>query len=112
MLPKENRLKKKKDFANVLRKGRGFREGFLFLKLAGNSLEESRFGFVVSQRISKKAVIRNRLKRRLGEIIRLNLSEIKKGVDGVFIPGPGLRDKTFQELGEIMVKLLKKAKIL
>lgn len=112
MLPKENRLKKRKAIACVLKKGRGFKEGFLFLKLIGNNLKESRFGFVISRRVSKKAVIRNMLKRRLSEIIRLNLPKIKHGADGVFIPSSGLADKNFQEMAEITIKLLKKAKVL
>ncbi len=42
--------------------------------------KEKRFLFVVSKRISKKAVERNRIRRVLSEVIRLNLEKIKPGV--------------------------------
>jgi len=65
MLPKQNRLKKKKDCDSVIKQGRHNADRFLVLKIQRNSLEQSRIGFVVSKKISKKAVERNRIKRRL-----------------------------------------------
>jgi len=112
MLPKENRLKKKKDFDQVFKKGKGFNEKFLFLKIEKNNLKESRFGFVVSQKISKKAVIRNKIKRRLREITKEKILQIKKGIDGVLIVKPGLEKKTFLEVREITESLFRKANIL
>ena len=112
MLPKKNRLKKKKDFEKVFKTGKGYKEDFLFLKIAGNNLKTSRFGFVVSKKFSKKALIRNRIKRRLRELVKLKLSEIKKGIDGIILVNPGLEDKDFWELEEIINKLFKKAGII
>lgn len=112
MLPEKNRLKKRKDFERVLRYGKGIKEDFLFLKIIENKLQNSRFGFVVSQKISKKAVVRNALKRRLREVVRLNLPKIEKGLDGVFLTRPGLEQKDFHGLEIIINKLLKKANIL
>ncbi len=111
MLPKANRLKKNKDFERVFRVGEGYKEDFLFLKIRENNLETSRFGFVVSKKFSKKALIRNRIKRQLREIVKLKLSKIKKGIDGVILVRPGLRDKDFWELEEVINKLFKKAKL-
>lgn len=112
MLPKVNRLKKKKDFEKVLKKGQGFKENFLVLKITKNNLKLSRFGFIVSTRFSKKAVVRNKIKRRLREIIRAKLAKIKKGRDGVIIIMPGFQIDNFWELEAIISNLLKKAKII
>lgn len=112
MLPKPNRLKKKKDFERVFKIGRSFREGFLLLKVAENDLKESRFGLIISQKVTKKATLRNKLKRRLREILRKKLPEIKKNIDGVFIALPGIEKKAFSELEEIMNKLLEKSGLL
>lgn len=112
MLPKQNRLRKKKDFEKVLREGRWIKNGFLFLKWIFNDLKISRFGFVVSKKISKKSTLRNKIKRRLREIIKRELPEIKKGIDGVFISKTGLEKKGFQQLEEAVVKILTKARIL
>ena len=51
-----------------------------------NGLTISRFGLSVGKRVSKKAVIRNRLKRRLREILRK--APINPGWDVVFIVQP------------------------
>jgi ribonuclease P protein component len=109
MLPKENRLRKKNDFENVLRRGGGLKQDFLVLKLKENKLKDTRFGFIVSQKVSKKAVIRNRVKRRLREIIKLKMEEIKKGIDVVLIALPGAEKKDFSETKKEMEDLLKKS---
>ncbi len=112
MLPKENRLKKKKDFENVFKKGKGFKEKFLFLKIRKNELNVNRFGFAVSLKVSKKAVVRNKLKRQLREIVKAKLPQVKPGIDGIIVVLPGLEDKNFQQIEEIANKLFKKAKII
>lgn len=112
MLPKQNRLKKKKDFERVFKEGQGFKEDFLFLKVVKNNLKISRLGFVVSKNFSKKATLRNKIKRRLRELVRINLSKIKKGIDGALVAQPGLETKDFWEIEEVINKLFTKAGIL
>jgi len=111
MLSKENRLKKKKDFEKVFKKGRGVNQDFLFLKFQKNNIKESRFGFLVSQKISKKAVIRNKIKRRLRGLINSNLSKIKKGNDIILVTRPGLEKNDFQSTKEMINTILKKANL-
>jgi len=111
MLPAENRLKKRKDFEYVFKRGKGFEEEVLILKIVDNNLENPRFGFVVSQKVSKKAVVRNKIKRRLREIVRKRLPSIKKKVDGVLIARPGIERKTFVELEKIVENLFNEAKL-
>lgn len=112
MLLKENRLKKNKDFKKVFKEGKGFKEDFLVLKKAKNNLKISRFGFAVSKTFFKKATLRNKIKRKLRESVRIKLNEIKKGIDVVIIASPGLETKDFREIKEIVNKLFKKAKII
>lgn len=112
MLPKENRLRNKKDFLGVFNKGRGFKEDFLFFKFADNNLEMSRFGFIVSQKVSKKAVIRNRVKRMLRELVRIKMPKIKKGVDVVLIAIHGIETRDFWELEKVIDKIFLRARIL
>lgn len=111
MLPRENRLKKKKDFEKVFKEGKGFKEDFLILKFILNNLKQSRFGIIVSQKISKKATIRNKIKRRLRALLGFKLAEIKKRVDLVLVVLPGFETKDFWEIEKIMNKLFKKAKL-
>lgn len=111
MLPKINRINKKKDFSDIFKKGKGFKNGFLILKFINNSLGFSRFGIVVSQKVSKKAVMRNKVRRRLGEIISKDIDNIKSGIDCVFIALPGIDKKDFLQTKELAEDLFKKAKI-
>jgi len=111
MLAKKNRLKKKKDFENVFKKGRSFKEGFLVLKIVDNKSDKIRFGFIVSQKISKKATRRNKIKRQISELIRFKIKTIKKRVDGILITLPGIEEKNFSEINENIDKLFKKARV-
>lgn len=111
MLPKVNRLKKKKDFDRIFKSGKGIKEDFLFLKWTPNNLKISRFGFMVGKKISKKATLRNKIRRRLKEQVRLKLPKIKKGIDGILVANPGLETRDFWETEETLNKLFKKAKL-
>lgn len=112
MLPNKNRLKKAKDFENVFKKGNGFKENFLICKVSSNGSDVSRFGFIISQKVSKKANVRNKLKRRLRELVKLKLTNIKKGVDGVLICQSGLEKLDFNRIEEVVDRLFKKARIM
>lgn len=112
VLAKENRLKRKKDFEKVFQEGRGIKEGFLILKMISNNLNQSRFGVVVSLKISKKAIWRNKIKRRIRELIKERLAKIKKGKDVVLITTPEILKKDFEETGRTMDNLFKKAKLI
>lgn len=110
MLPREFRLKKKKDFDNVFKNGKGYKENFLLLKVAANNLPGARVGFVVSHRISNKAVLRNKIRRRLASLTAERIKN-EKGKDFLFITLPGIEKKSFKELKEILEKLFKKAEV-
>lgn len=113
MLPKINRLKNKRDFEAVLKKRPkgcpGFKDNFLAMRIAPNNLKISRFGFLVSRKVSKKAVVRNKIRRRLSEAVRLNLKDIKKGIDIALIALPELEGKTYLETKDILAIIFKKA---
>ena len=112
MLSKDSRLKKKKDFEHVFKKGKGFKEGFLFVKLVRNNLKITRFGFVVGYKVSKKAVLRNKVKRRLREAVKAELLKIKKGLDVVLVADKGLEPKNLKEIKMVVTNLFKKANII
>ncbi|MDI6603003.1 MAG: ribonuclease P protein component [Patescibacteria group bacterium] len=111
MLPKVNRLKKKKDIERVFKNGKGFKEDFLILKTIKNDLKDSRFAFIVSQKVSKKATVRNKIRRRLRELVRRHPPTTRSGMDIVLVAVPGLEEKDFWEVEETINKLFAKAKI-
>jgi len=98
MLNKENRINKDKDFDRAFKTGQSFYSQILGVKLAKNYLENNRFGILISTKISKKAVVRNHLRRQIREIIRQENPLLKVGHDLVFIALSGIVSKNFTEL--------------
>ena len=111
MLPKINRLKRKKDFEKVFKKGKRFKEDLLLLKIVKNNLGLIRFGFIVSQKVSKKAAVRNKIKRRLRAIVGKKTKKNKTGLDILLTVLPGLEKKRFQDVEKVINKLFQKAGI-
>ena len=109
MLKKENRLRKNKDFEKVFKKGKSYYSDFLSLKIKENSSKQNRFAFIVSQKVAKRANVRNKIKRRLREIIKKEQEKIKPGWDVVLIAKPGAEKEKFRSLYEETNKLIKDA---
>lgn len=106
-------MNKKQDIERIFKRGRSIYAGALGLRAAPNSLAISRFTVVVSLKVSKKAVERNRLKRRLREIMRQEIMpRIKGGLDGIILTQKPLLNLTFDELKKLTIELFKKAKLL
>ena len=112
MLFKNSHLKKKKDFERVFKKGKSVNNDFLVLKFLPSGLANSRFGIIVSQKVSKKAVVRNKIRRRIRETIRLGAGKIGNQIDAVVICRPGIEKKSFGEIQEIVEKALRKAGVI
>jgi len=110
MLKKENRLTKKNDFERVYKKGRGLKADSLFLKILENDKGVTRIGIVVSKKVSKKAVERNKVKRRIREIIRK--MDLKSGFDIIIVTYPSIKEKKFDQIEDEIIYLFKKTKCL
>lgn len=87
MLKKINRLPKGSFKGNIL-----ISSPFYLLKIAKNGKPFSRFGFVVSKKVSKKAVERNRIKRELRSFIHERLPKTVSGFDFLFISKKPIED--------------------
>lgn len=94
MLQQENRLRKKRDIEITFEEGRFVGGNLVNLKVwsvdpvkypkRGYTGDELQFAFVVGTKIDKRAVVRNRLKRQMREVIRLLLLD-KKIAPGFFV---------------------------
>lgn len=102
-------LKRKFRLPKIYFKGeRQTRSSLFDLKIAKNGKDLSRFAFVVSKRIDKKAIVRNQVKRKFREFIERNLNQISRGYDFLFI----LRKRDEKENYEkALATLLKREKL-
>lgn len=108
MLKKEHRLTKKKDFDNVFAVGRSSFSDILGIKLVANNTEKSRIGFLVGSKVSKKAVVRNLIKRRLRAAISSFLFSLPSGFDIVIIANKKIIEYNFSDIKKVLEINLKK----
>ena len=106
------RLRKSSEFQQVRQQGRSITSRLLILAWIPNEVAKLRVGFVVSKRISKLAVERNRVKRLLGEAIRPSLPELSGGWDMVFSAKNQVSTADFLALQKDIVTLLHRAQLL
>ncbi|MAG12217.1 ribonuclease P protein component, partial [bacterium] len=76
-----------------------------------NSTTSSRFSFVVSAKVAKKAVARNTLKRRGYAVIKKNIPNIKSGYICVFFFKKESTRVSFKDLEKEIVITLKRANV-
>lgn len=108
MLKKINRISSRKEFLEIKNKGvMNYSPIFGWLSLK-NDNDQKKFGFVISKKISKKAVERNKIKRRLAEMVRKYLDDFSKGTRIVFLAKKEILNKNIKEIEEEIKKCLKK----
>lgn len=99
MLPSKHRLNLRTQLSEVKKKGRLF-HGPLFslLVLKKKTDDPSLFGMIVSLKVSKKAVVRNLIRRRLGAAVLKLLPRLEKGCLVVFLAKKKLVGQDFQNI--------------
>ena len=85
VLAKNNRLGAKNGIKEVFKKGKTLNSEFFAIRYVFGESGSKKFGISASSRFFKKAVKRNLVRRRLGEIIRKNLSRIRPGLRAVIV---------------------------
>lgn len=104
MLPRPLRLSAQRDFARVFRKGVSVSTPFFYVRLLPSPLSNLRVGVVVSNKISKKATIRNRIKRRLRAASYEERGRIGIPADIVIISKPSIVDATYEQIHSQIVR--------
>lgn len=113
MIPKNLRLKKKSAFAATYKTGNTFHENGITMfcgKISKDSMP-TKVGFVVSKKIHKRAVKRNRIKRLMRESYRLRIKEKghnSKYLSAIFVASTKLLNKDFKYINIAISKLAEK----
>jgi len=102
------RISGQKRHSQIHREGSSAANRLLVIRYLANGLDHSRFAYVVSKRVGN-AVVRNRVKRRLREAVRVR--SLKGGWDAVFIGRRGIERATFHEVDRAVGNLLRRSRI-
>lgn len=123
MLPDKYRLKHMKDFEILYKEGRFVPGTLVAIKVwqivpdmyprRKYTVEDLKIGFVVSTKVSKSAVKRNRAKRQMREVVRLLLKEdkIRPGFVVTFMGKEGMLEAEYAEIEKAVVEVLRRAKL-
>ena len=109
MLPKQNRLKKRKEFGYIHKNGKRVHSEHLTLTYIESRFPIPKIGVVVSNK-SGNAVVRNRIKRQLREILKQNINNLRSHQNIVLSAHPNISECDFSKLGAERNYLLKKGK--
>jgi len=116
MLPRASRLRRNGDFQAVYSRRRSWAAPHLALYVRHRGPQAGppapRFGFVISKKVAKRANVRNRIKRRLAEICRLDvLPRLRAGapVDALFVARSAAPAATFRQLAAEVESLARQA---
>jgi ribonuclease P protein component len=94
---RRSRLLRSGDFDRTLRSGRRISTDYLALFVSDNGLGRPRVGLAVSRKLGN-AVVRNKIKRRLRELLRPMVLEAKGGRDVVIVARARAVDAEFTRL--------------
>ncbi|NLA33775.1 MAG: ribonuclease P protein component [Tenericutes bacterium] len=105
-MKKINIVKENRDFENIINSSNYKKNQFLILYFKRNNLNYYRFGISVGKKIGN-AVIRNKLKRRIRNIIDKNRKEYSNNKDYIIMVRKSCLDLPFEKLEQAFLELIK-----
>jgi len=108
-MQREYRLAKRKDFSRVYKLGKSAaNRQFVVYVMKNQQTAKMRVGVSASKKLGG-AVVRNRLRRRVKEIVRLHAEHIAPGHDFIIIVRKPAVDMEYKEMEKSLVHALKRA---
>ena len=105
-MKKKNIIQKEQEFTEII-KNCHYKKNDYFIIYYRNNNEKNRYGISIPKKTGK-AYIRNKIKRRIKNIIDLNEKNIHKTYDYVIIIRKRLVELNYQEIEENLIPLIKK----
>jgi ribonuclease P protein component len=112
---KENRLTRREDFNKVYRYGKSAANHQFVVYVMNRHSASAGDGFRLGISVSKKvgnAVVRNRLRRRIKEIVRLNREKLVLKKDFILIVRKPAADLEYADMEKSILHVLKRAELL
>ena len=104
-------LKKNKNFQTVYRLGKSYANRMLVVYILKRNDQHSKVGFAAGKKLGN-AVTRNRVKRLLREVYRLNQFQLIKGIDLLLVGRKNLTTVKYTVAEKAFLDIAKKANIL
>lgn len=111
MLKRINRLKKRYQFNYVYKSGEHFSGEHMVLYTASSKTKNIKVGLAVTKKVGH-AVVRNKVRRRLREIIQKQLPNLKQNYNIIIVARENITSASFDELSLEFNKLIKKANLI
>lgn len=112
MLAKKFRLASSREIKKIIQRGKQVKNPYMAIRYGGSFRQVSRCAVIISNKISKKAVVRNKLRRQIKAIFFVSQPKFFGNYDMVIIGRSGIVNMAFQELKLDMEALFRKAKLL
>ena len=110
MLKRVNRLRKRYQFNYVYKSGEHFSSQHLVVYVTSSKTKSIKVGFAVTKKIGH-AVVRNKIRRRLRELVQKQLPNLKQNYNIIVVAKESVTEASFEQLGFELNKLLKKANL-
>lgn len=98
-------VKTHEEFSEIIKNGKVLKNSFYNIYIRKNNLLISRFGIAVSKK-NGNAVFRNKMKRRMRNILTNQKKEFQKGYDYIIIMKEKTKEASFEQLNEMLLHLL------
>lgn len=112
MLNKTQRLTKNKEFEGVLKNGSFKNSKLLKVAFLKNTLSKNQYGVIVSNKISPKAVIRNKIKRQIKYLLKKHEQKIIQGNNIVIITHPSIKKEGVKQIESTLAYMFNSLKLL
>lgn len=106
MLARKYRLRKNSDFQRLYKNGKRLVSHDFVLYYSPSRMDYSQLGFVVSKKVSKSAVVRNTLRRRLTAVVEENISTLERPLKAIVLIKKDFSTLKPQDLKSQVLELL------
>ncbi|MBQ7917189.1 MAG: ribonuclease P protein component [Clostridia bacterium] len=111
MLNRINRLKKRYQFNYVYKSGEHFSGEHMVLYVVSSKTKNIKVGLAVTKKVGH-AVVRNKIRRRLREIIKKQVPNLKQNNNIIVVARDNISSASFEKLSNEFLKLIKKADLI
>jgi len=100
------KLKSNREFRRVYDTGKSFANKYVVIFFVKNNLDYNRVGVSATKKLGN-SVLRNRTKRRIKEVYRLNVDRVKRGYDIIFLTRASAKKTNYKEIESAILHILK-----